>query len=475
MYNGLTDKRVVKTLKVGVKMYEGAKALLTIITGAGFDAYYIGGKCRCELNNQFNEGHHVEVKDIDIVTNASVDELKRIFPSANEAGRRFQVLLVNFANFVYEVASYRVDVHFNEDGNRLPEVVTRRAETLDEDRARRDFTVNAIAQGLDGEYLDYTFTRGGRQFSAIADVKAQVIRAIGEPRERFNEDPLRILRAFRFMSTMNFTIDRSTLAGMRACVKLLRTIPQERIAGELRKIVVGRNAPEALRLMKNLGIFKLKCSGNSKPIVPAFESMDGEDFDVLDKFMRARDELEVWTLLFMNSPEAVESNLTGILSNDDVKSVKWLVTNINLPNVSEDNVTSRLALLDAVQADQFVSNRDVHFLKTLVLKVMHLHLVINENTVEAKAEAKRMFFNFCARPYFVSQLDVSGFEMMAWSSEPRGPWIAKVKHDLLQHLVAVKAYPSADEIRKTLVPTMITRNGVVVDRDGKLLQTEGEQ
>lgn len=448
-------------------MYEGAQALLTIITRAGFDAYYIGGKCRCELNNEFHE-NHIEVKDIDIVTSASVEQLKHIFPSSDDVGKRFQVLLVNFANTVYEVASYRVDRHFDENGVRLPEVATTRALTLDEDRQRRDFTINAIAQDVDGRYLDFEFERAGRKFSAIADVKAKVIRAIGEPKDRFNEDPLRILRAFRFMSVMNYTIDRTTLSAMRTSMKLLRTIPIERVGAELRKIIVGRNAPTTLKLMHKLGVFKLKCSGGKVPVLPLFEAFEDVDFDILDHFTRAaRDELEVWALLFVNHVDAIADNLVqGFMSSADVVVVNWLAVNVDLPSIVDDNIKARRALRRAVVVDQQVARHDVHYLKGLVLKLMHLHRVFHENTPESKTAAKQLFFNFCARPYFTSQLDVSGYDMMAWTSEPRGPWISKVKQSLIDHLVSVEQYPTPDEIRTLLVPTMIARNGITVDGDG---------
>lgn len=219
---------------------EGAKAILERIRGLG-EAYLVGGAVRDFLLGR-------EVHDEDLATSLTPEEVIALFPDKPvlKTGLRHGTVTILWEHRPVEVTTYRVDGLYL-DGRR-PESV-RFTRSLKEDLARRDFTVNAMALGTDGELID---PFGGEQ-----DLREGVIRAVGEPEKRFQEDALRILRGLRFANRLGFSIESGTLRALTKSACLLKQVSRERIADEFLQIVQDR--AEGVTLLHELGILSKVC------------------------------------------------------------------------------------------------------------------------------------------------------------------------------------------------------------------------
>lgn len=205
---------------------------------AGFEALFAGGCVRDELLN-------LVPKDYDVATAARPEQVRALFRRTVAVGAAFGVIEVLGPRPIsVEVATFRTDAGYS-DGRRPDRVVYSSAE---EDAKRRDFTVNGMFfDPLDDRVIDYV---GGR-----ADLEARVLRAIGDPHERFREDRLRILRAVRIAARFSLCIDPVTESAIREMAPLMaRGISAERIADELRKILTDRTRAAGMRLFLDLGI-----------------------------------------------------------------------------------------------------------------------------------------------------------------------------------------------------------------------------
>src|SRR5215218_6136693 len=171
---------------------EDALAVVRRLRDAGHVAYFAGGCVRDQMLG-------LTPKDYDVATDAPPDRVRAIFPNTQSVGAAFGVILVRHRKSVIEVATFRTDVNYV-DGRR-PESV--RFTTAEEDAERRDFTINGLFfDPIENEVIDYVGGQG--------DLASKVVRAIGEPNHRFEEDHLRLLRAVRFASRFDFAVESET-------------------------------------------------------------------------------------------------------------------------------------------------------------------------------------------------------------------------------------------------------------------------
>jgi tRNA nucleotidyltransferase/poly(A) polymerase len=211
-------------------------AVLSALWDAGHAAYLVGGGVRDALLGK-------TVTDWDVATDALPERLLELFP-AGGYDNRFGTVRVPSADMELEVTTFRRDHQYAD--HRRPDSVTFTT-SLDEDLARRDFTVNAIAWSPDG-LADPT---GG-----LADLSAGVLRAVGDPAVRFDEDALRLLRAARLAAQLDFEIEPSTLAAMRAKSSTVQHVSAERIGDELRKILLAAAPSRALTILADTGVLR---------------------------------------------------------------------------------------------------------------------------------------------------------------------------------------------------------------------------
>ena len=206
--------------------------------GTGF---LVGGAVRDKILNK-------DPGDYDFATDIGYSELKRIFAdySPKEMGAHFGILMINVNGKSYEIAKFRKETGVY--NSRYPKEI-KFVKTIEEDLARRDFTINSLAYSKQTGIVDLY---GGRQ-----DIKRKVIRFVGKPKLRIEEDALRILRAFRFVSKLGFNLDKKTSEAIYKKRKFLSKISKERIFDELSKILMGKYSKKAFIEMKKLRVLEI--------------------------------------------------------------------------------------------------------------------------------------------------------------------------------------------------------------------------
>ncbi|HCA04323.1 MAG TPA: polynucleotide adenylyltransferase [Ruminococcaceae bacterium] len=209
---------------------ENPSEIINRLENRGFEAFAVGG---CVRDAMLGIAPH----DWDICTNALPGQIKQCFAQFKtiDTGIRHGTVGIVLDNTPYEVTTYRVDGHYSD--NRRPDRVSFTSD-ITRDLSRRDFTVNAIAFSEKRGLID--------PFDGIRDLKNGVIRCVGNPNERFNEDALRILRALRFASRLGFVIEANTADELKQNALLLKNIAAERIQAEFTQILTGKYAEEIL-------------------------------------------------------------------------------------------------------------------------------------------------------------------------------------------------------------------------------------
>ncbi len=208
------------------RQWQAAKQVIRRLEEAGFEAVFVGGAVRDALLGRPGN-------DVDVATSAVPEEVKAVFSKTIDIGIEHGTVLVLDAEEPIEVTTYRTDGEYAD--HRRPDGVVF-VRSLEEDLKRRDFTMNAIAMDADERIIDLY---GGRQ-----DIQHKIIRAVGNPSERFAEDALRMLRAVRFSAQLGFAIEQATLAAVKEHAAEISFVARERIAAELEKIWVSK-APKA--------------------------------------------------------------------------------------------------------------------------------------------------------------------------------------------------------------------------------------
>ncbi len=211
------------------------RQVLVTLQGRGYPAFLVGGCVRDMLLG-------VQPNDWDITTAALPEQLLELFPGARVTGGRHGTVTVRVNSHSVEVTPFRVEGGYRD--HRHPELVQFVAD-LTADLSRRDFTVNAMALSADGLLSD--------PFGGAADLRRGVIRCVGEPERRFEEDALRMLRALRFSARLGFSIDLFTMEAIREKATLCAVLPPERVREELEKILLTA-APETALEAVSLGL-----------------------------------------------------------------------------------------------------------------------------------------------------------------------------------------------------------------------------
>ena len=230
----------------GLRLPEEVQTIISALEEAGFEAYAVGGCVRDAIMGR-------KPSDWDITTSAAPDQVKEIFRHTADTGIKHGTVTVLQGDGAYEVTTYRIDGEY-EDGRHPKEVIF--TSQLREDLRRRDFTINAMAYNEKAGLIDL--------FGGQEDLAAGLIRCVGESRERFSEDALRILRAVRFASQLDFSIEEETARAAAQMASSLSRISAERIQTELNKILLSGH-PEGIHLAWELGI--------TRAVLPVFDEM----------------------------------------------------------------------------------------------------------------------------------------------------------------------------------------------------------
>jgi tRNA nucleotidyltransferase (CCA-adding enzyme) len=233
-------------IRLKINLPENVELIIRKLNEAGHEAYAVGGCIRDVILGRVPN-------DWDITTSAVPCEIKKVFRRTFDTGIKHGTISVLLYKDIYEITTYRIDGEYL-DCRHPSQVLFSRS--LKDDLKRRDFTMNALAYNDADGLIDL--------FNGLKDIDDKVIRAVGNPYERFTEDALRILRGIRFSSQLGFTIDEETKEGMKGLAPNLKRISAERIQEELVKLLVS-DRPDTLRMAYKLGVTKV--------ILPEFDKM----------------------------------------------------------------------------------------------------------------------------------------------------------------------------------------------------------
>lgn len=244
-------------------MDDKIKEILEMITNNGFKAYVVGGYVRDYLRK-------IKTNDIDICTNARVKDLMEIFKDYKVTPLEYGNILLETKDYLYEITTFRKDIDYI--NNRKP--IIEYVDTLEEDITRRDFTVNSICMDKDGKIIDL--------LNGKKDLNKKIIRTIGDPYFKIKQDSLRILRAIRFASCLNFKIEDNLKNAIKENKDLLKDLSYERKKEELTKIFTSDNKAYGIKLLKELDLLEVLELTN------------------IDNVLRTKDLIGMWSTITIN-------------------------------------------------------------------------------------------------------------------------------------------------------------------------------
>ena len=370
---------------------------------AGHEAVFVGGAVRDHLLRKI-------AKDIDIATSAEPDEVKVIFKNTIDVGIAHGTVLVIIEDEAIEVTTFRTEGTYTD--HRRPDKV-HFVKTLREDLLRRDFTINALAMTKSGKIIDL--------FSGEKDLHERVIRAVGNPTERFHEDALRMLRAVRFSSVLDFDIEVGTLQAIHDNAHLIKHVSVERIKIELDKLFTGVNPRKGLTILFTSQLGKeLSLSNNKeeelKRALPFITSTEGWAF---------------FATIAEISPSELAKHFK--LSNEERKFIK-AVHKIYTKRLTSDYTINDYYLHDLPElkcAERF-------FHATNVDCATLTDLEIEEKKKSLPIQRKQ-------------DLVVNGKDLMEWTNLPGGPWTGEWIENIEQAVLHGKCTNTLSDIKDWLM------------------------
>ena len=268
------------------------------LVDAGYEAYFVGGSVRDMLL-------HKPISDVDIATSATPQEVKEIFSHTVDVGIEHGTVMVIHHKEGYEVTTFRTEEGYEDF--RHPDKVTF-VRSLEEDLKRRDFTINALAIGIDNQLIDF--------FDGIGDLERQCIRCVGDAKERFNEDALRMFRAVRFVGQLGFQIEEETKNAISLLKMNLSKVAVERMKVEFEKMIQSSYRKDALTLFVETGLYQA---------CPLFDGKENILLKLAEFPLKEMSVLQAW-ILFVDELNLSDKEVTHLLkswksSNEQIRDV----------------------------------------------------------------------------------------------------------------------------------------------------------
>ena len=297
------DSFIKKTM-THISLPAYVRQILTKLHTSGYEAYAVGGCVRDALLGR-------PIGDYDITTSATPRQIKRLFRRSIDTGIEHGTVTVLIGDDKCEVTTYRLDGTYTD--RRRPDSVTF-ASSLAEDLKRRDFTINALAYSDETGIID--------MYDGISDLESRTIRCVGEPRHRFGEDALRMLRAIRFSAQLSFDIESLTYEAINALAPTISYVSKERIYVELSKILMSDH-PEYISLVHDTGISRYIADG----FADIDAGMDGLDVAALPKDLALR-----WASFFY-------------INLQEIEKVRRILRTLKIDNATLRKVLATLTML----------------------------------------------------------------------------------------------------------------------------------
>lgn len=368
-------------------MMKTAIEVIKKLKSSGYEAYLVGGAVRDFILGK-------DPQDFDVATSAEPLQVKAIFNRTVDTGIQHGTVLVLISGTGVEVTTFRTEGDYTD--NRRPDRVEY-VKSLAEDLKRRDFTINAMAMTEDLELVDIF---GGRQ-----DLENRMIRAVGEPEERFQEDALRMLRAVRFSGQLDFAIDEGTLAAIKSNASLIRSVAVERLKIELDKIMANQHAARSINYLLHSGL------ADELPTGDLFH-IDWQDFKPNG------DPLSGWLYALWHSKKDVAVLASYKISNEEKKALA--------------------KALEAAVLEQW--NPWTYYSYTL--RQLELAAGLMQKQQNPAVQKSRLPVQS------KSDLAVNGRDMMEWSGQKAGPWLKDALGDVEQRVVCGELENEKDKIKE---------------------------
>ena len=396
--DGLLGQSILRRQTITIRIPKGAKTIIQVLNDNAHDAYVVGGCVRDSILGR-------DPGDWDITTSAHPQDVKRLFRRTVDTGIEHGTVTVLMDDGEYEVTTYRIDGKYTDA--RHPDSVEY-TDDLTEDLRRRDFTINAMAYS-DGKGLVDAY--GGME-----DLSAHVIRCVGDPDERFEEDALRILRAVRFAAQLGFDIEEHTARAIKNHVPRLALVSKERVFAEMNKALCSDH-PEALALIYAQGMES--SISESFPLIreDAAAGMRQAAYLRKERYLR-------WAALMRElSPKDAERILRELKSDvDTIRHVRMLV------KVLKEHTPVRPAeirrLLNEIGPDLFED--------MIALKRFGFGRFAREDYDRSLTE----FYGILERgdAYTVKALKISGADLIANGVQP-GPHMGDILSGMLEAVI----------------------------------------
>lgn len=363
--------------------FQDAVYIIEQLNHHGHAAYFVGGSVR-----DYDLGR--TVKDVDIATSAEPEDVRAIFPTTIPVGIEHGTVIVRHNHRSYEVTTFRREADY--DDYRHPSSVSF-VSSLREDLQRRDFTMNAIALSKEGEWID--------PFNGREHIKRRRIATVGRAEDRFREDPLRMMRAVRFVSQLSFQIEDHTLRALRDMAHYLRHISVERITAEFENMLAGENVNEALTVLVDSGLYQyLPGMSDKKQYLRQAAAMNFRPLRLLH---------ERWALV-----------CAVLQINQLTKWLKrWKLSNRSIDKIGRMKETAMTALKeDWTPLLLYNAGRDIAASAEKIRAILagtpaaprlqHIDLMYKELPIQQRKE-----------------LAVNGRDLLNWCQKKPGPWVSK--------------------------------------------------
>ncbi|QZT32738.1 CCA tRNA nucleotidyltransferase [Caldalkalibacillus thermarum TA2.A1] len=394
---------------IDMKLMRTAKRILEKLESHGYEAYMVGGCVRDFLLK-------LPVQDIDICTSARPEQVMNMFERTVPTGLKHGTVTVVEAGIPFEVTTFRTEQGYSD--YRRPDWV-HFVDSLRQDLSRRDFTINAMAMDRFGRIYDY--------FDGQRDLKRKVIRTVGEPEDRFEEDALRMFRAVHFSGQLGFSVEPEVLNAIQNQRQLLEKVARERITQEFQKLMQAPFVEHGLRTL---------ISSRIATDIPPFCYIQ-EGLNEASRYsMQGLTEPERWALLLCHVPgEHRMQFLRGLrLTKKFVKKVKRLLDILDSYEsiVQAEQIPAYdLICLGEEDAVSLLKLNQLRFTQSLDINVEQ----------QVKAVLKQLPIRH------PQELCVNGKDLQTFLNRPPGPWIQKALNRLAKAVVEGKVANDPEQIR----------------------------
>lgn len=395
---------------------KNAEYILSTLEAAGFEAYIVGGAVRDSLMGKVPS-------DYDITTNAKPKDVKALFVRTIDTGLKHGTVTVIENKTGYEVTTYREETGYRD--MRHPDSVNY-VDELSSDLKRRDFTINAMAYSPKRGFVD--------KFGGKDDIEKRVIKCVGIPEERFKEDALRMLRAVRFAACLDFELSEDVFRAIRKCAVLIKNVSNERILGEINKILLC-DKPSRIKLLYETGLMKY--------IIPelcnCFNTVQNNKYHIYnvgDHIMKAVDNtpndlILRWSALLHDSgkPACLSRDASGInhfyghhresvrIANDVLHKLRMDRESIGDILVLIENHDVRIDSSPAAVKRMLARTGENLFLKLLLLQEAD-NRAKNLKFLDDKLSKLQAVYEQCQtiiaerQPYQISQMQINGRDLL---------------------------------------------------------------